>query len=81
MEELSTFINFIGHKALLMTLIPSLFLNVIIDIVKKYIWIKTKNEEKLVASAKAIEIYDYYAVLEYKTDAKIEPMMIVKIKN
>ena len=40
-----------------------------------------KNEEKLVASAKAIEIYDYYAVLEYKTDAKIEPMMIVKIKN
>ncbi|MEI0702893.1 hypothetical protein [Brachyspira intermedia] len=40
-----------------------------------------KNEEKLVASAKVIEIYDYYAVLEYKLDAKIEPMMIVKIKN
>ena len=47
MEELSTFINFIGHKALLMTLIPSLFLNVIIDIVKKYIGINSKNEEKL----------------------------------
>lgn len=47
MEELNTFVNFIGHQALLMTLIPSLFLNVIIDIIKKYIWIKTKNEEKL----------------------------------
>ncbi|MEI0799304.1 hypothetical protein R4Q14_13415 [Brachyspira intermedia] len=40
-----------------------------------------KNEEKLVTSAKVIEIYDYYAVLEYKSDLKIEPMMIVKIKN
>lgn len=40
-----------------------------------------KKEEKLVASAKVIEIYDYYAILEYKSDAKIEPMMIVKIKN
>ena len=40
-----------------------------------------KNEEKLVTSAKVIEIYDYYAILDYKLDAKIEPMMIVKIKN
>lgn len=40
-----------------------------------------KNEEKLIASAKVIEIYDYYAILDYKLDAKIEPMMIVKIKN
>lgn len=40
-----------------------------------------KNEETLVASAKVIEIYDYYAVLENKSNVKIEPMMIVKIKE
>ena len=38
-------------------------------------------KETLVASAKVIEIYDYYAVLENKSNANIEQMMIVKIKN
>ncbi len=40
-----------------------------------------KNKETFIASAKAVEIYDYYAVLENKSDKVIEPMMIVKIKN
>ncbi len=48
MEELKIFIDYVGHQGLLMTLIPSLFLNVIIDIVRKYIFFKTRNEEKLV---------------------------------
>ncbi|CRF34071.1 hypothetical protein BRSU_1856 [Brachyspira suanatina] len=40
-----------------------------------------KNEETLITSAKVIEIYDYYAVLENNSNVKIEPMMIVKIRN
>ena len=40
-----------------------------------------KNVEKLVASAKVIETYDNYAILENNTNIKIEPMMIVKIKD
>ncbi|WP_300367633.1 hypothetical protein [Brachyspira sp.] len=40
-----------------------------------------KNVEKFVASAKVIEIYDNYAILENKANIKIEPMMIVKIKD
>ena len=40
-----------------------------------------KNVEKFITSAKVIEIYDNYSILENKTDIKIEPMMIVKIKD
>ena len=40
-----------------------------------------KNVERLVGSAKVIEIYDNFAVLENKSGIKIEPMMLVKIKN
>ena len=40
-----------------------------------------KNIESLVASAKVIELYDNYAVLENKSDEKIEVMMKVKIKE
>ncbi|WP_295156702.1 hypothetical protein [uncultured Brachyspira sp.] len=40
-----------------------------------------KNIEELIASAKVIEVYDNYSVLENKTNIKIEPMMTVKIKD
>ncbi|PTY40882.1 hypothetical protein [Brachyspira hampsonii] len=40
-----------------------------------------KNEETFITSAKVVEIYDYYAILENKSDEVIEPMMIVKIKE
>lgn len=40
-----------------------------------------KNIENLITSAKVIETYDNFAVLESKDHDKIEPMMIVKIKN
>lgn len=40
-----------------------------------------RQVENLVASAKVTEIYDNFAVLENQSSEKIEPMMIVKIKN
>ncbi|WP_157153888.1 hypothetical protein [Brachyspira murdochii] len=40
-----------------------------------------KNVENFIASAKVIETYDNFSVLESKDHDKIEPMMIVKIKN
>lgn len=40
-----------------------------------------KNEETLITSAKVIEIYDHYAVLEKQSSEKVEPMMLVKIKD
>lgn len=40
-----------------------------------------QNKETMIASAKVIEIYDNYAVLKIESNIKIEPMMIVKIKN
>lgn len=40
-----------------------------------------KNVESLVGTAKVIEIYDNFAVLENKSTMKVEPMMLVKIKN
>lgn len=40
-----------------------------------------KRVENFIASAKVIEIYDNFAILENQNNIKIEPMMIVKIKN
>lgn len=50
MEDLTNFVNYVGLKAILMTLVPSLFLNVIIDITRKIFIFTTASNEKLALS-------------------------------
>lgn len=38
-------------------------------------------KEKFVASAEVVELYDNYAILQNKSDKKIEIMMRVRIKK
>ena len=46
-----------------------------------YIYRYYKTRKTLVAKAKVIELYDNYAILENKSNAKIELLMEVKINE
>ncbi len=50
MEDISNFVNYVGLRAILMTLVPSLFLNIIIDMTRKILVFTTTNNEKLALS-------------------------------
>ena len=46
-----------------------------------YIYRFYKTKKTLITKAKVIELYDNYAILENKNDAKVNVLMEVRINN